>query len=346
MITPLIVRALKNEVVERTPVWFMRQAGRHLPEYRALRQRHSFMELCYTPSLAAEVTLQPVRRYGVDGAILFSDILLVLDAMGAGVRFEPGPIIDRPVTCAADIDKLKPVDPHADLGAVQAAIKLIKAELPPSAAMLGFAGAPFTLLTYLLDHHGPRGLLKSRAFLLDEPALAARLLDKLAIANVAQLAAQIEAGAQAVQLFDTWGGSLTPALWRRFAAPYARKVFEGLRALGHAATPMIYFTRGTAGLLGHLKEAGADAYGVDWTCDLAKARATLGAETPVQGNLDPAVLLSATADLNAEVAAVLKAAGPRGHVFNLGHGVDQDVDPARFQATVEAVRRLSEAQHA
>ncbi len=339
--SPLILRTLRNEATERTPVWFMRQAGRHLPEYRALRQKHSFLEMCYTPELAAEVTLQPLRRYGVDGAILFSDILLVLDAMGAGLRFEPGPIIDNPVTCAADIHKLAEVDPGSELEPVQAAIRLIHAALPSSATLLGFAGAPFTLMTYLLGHRGPRGLMKARAFLLDEPELAELLLSKLVTANIAQLSAQIEAGAQVVQLFDTWGGSLTPTQWRCFAARAAAQVFQGLRSAGYGATPMIYFARGSAGLLPQLKEVGADAYGLDWCCDLAEARRILGPETPIQGNLDPAVLLSGSADLKAEVAAVLEAAGPRGHIFNLGHGVDKEVDPARFKAVVEWVRALS-----
>jgi uroporphyrinogen decarboxylase len=335
---PLLVRVLRGEPVERTPVWIMRQAGRYLPEYRAVRTKHEFLEMCRTPELAAEVTLQPVRRFGMDAAIIFSDILLVLDAMGAGVWFDSdGPVVDHPVRCEADVRRLADVDPDRDLRFVADAIRATVAELPRGTAMLGFAGAPFTLLTYLMEGRGEHAHVTARAFLVREPALADDLLARLARAVAAQLEAQLDAGVHAVQLFDTWAGALPLHLWKRFAAPAARSVVEALR---HRGVPVIYFARGSAALLHDLRDVGAAAYGIDWTCDIARARRVLGQEVVVQGNLDPAVLLTTPEHVREQAALILRAAGPHGHVLNLGHGVLPQTAPALVAEFVRAVTEM------
>jgi len=337
---PLFLRALKAEPVEHTPIWIMRQAGRYLPEYRALREKHSFMEMCHTPELAAEVTLQPIRRYGLDAAIIFSDILLVLDAMGAGVRFEEGggPVIDKPIKSADDVARLTDVDAERDLPFVADAIRATVSELPAHVPLIGFAGAPWTLLTYFTEGKAERGLVIARSLLLREPEAAHSLLDKLAKADIAQLRAQVQAGARAVQLFDTWASSLPPEMWRRFAAPYAKQVFDGVADLG---VPRIYFGRGTASLLPYLTEAGADAYGVDWQCDIGDARRALGPDVAVQGNLDPAVMITSPEVVRAEATTVLEAAAGPGHVFNLGHGVIPQTEPDLVAELVDFVHEHS-----
>jgi uroporphyrinogen decarboxylase len=336
---PLIVRALRGDVVERTPVWLMRQAGRYLPEYRAIRAEHSFMETCRTPELAAEVTLQPIRRFGVDAAIIFSDILLVIDAMGAEVTFsDRGPAVGRPIRTAGDVRKLGRVEPERDLPYVAEAIRATVASLPEGVPLIGFAGAPFTLLTYLMEGKGERAVSAARAFLMREPDLADELLGLLADAVTVHLVAQVEAGARVVQLFDSWAGSLQPGLWERFAARYSRRVFEGLR---HLSVPTIYFVRCAADHLLHLTEAGADAYSVGWLCDLSWARSVLGEGIPIQGNLDPAVLLTRPELIRDEVDRVIAAGGCRGHIFNLGHGVLPQTDPEMVRVLVEAVRESS-----
>lgn len=333
---PLILRALAGEPVERTPIWLMRQAGRYLPEYRAIRQEHDFLEMCRSPELAAEVTLQPIRRFGVDAAIIFSDILLVLDAMGVEVGFDSsGPVIGNPVRTSADARRLTDVDPYRDLPYVAEAIRATIAELPPEVPLIGFAGSPFTLLTYVMGGRGDRARTSARALLLREPALARELLRRIASAVAAQLEAQIAAGAGAVQLFDTWGGSLPLQLWRRFAAPAARQVFTALR---HLPVPKIYFMKGTESYLEHLDETGASAFGIDWQCDFELARAKLGAGVTIQGNLDPAFLLTTAGQVEDQAKRLLEVAGPRSHVFNLGHGVLPETDPAMVEALVRKVK--------
>lgn len=336
---PLFLRALAGHPVERTPVWLMRQAGRYLPEYRAVRQQHDFLQLCRTPELAAEVTLQPIRRFGMDAAIIFSDILLVLDAMGAEVGFDSsGPVIGNPVRTAADVRKLREVDPRRDLPYVAEAIRRTIAQLPPEVPLIGFAGAPYTLLTYLLGGRGDRARTATRALLLREPALAEELLRLIATAVAAQLEAQVEAGARAIQLFDTWGGSVPLPLWRRFAAPAARQVFS---ALSHLPVPKIYFMKGTSGYLEHLMETGAGVFGIDWQCDFQLAREKLGAGVTIQGNLDPALLLSTPGQVACEATKLLEVAGPRSHVFNLGHGVLPETDPEMVATLVRTVKESS-----
>ncbi len=336
---PLLIRALAGEPIERTPIWLMRQAGRYLPEYRAVRKQNDFLSMCRSPELAAEVTLQPIRRFGMDAAIIFSDILLVLDAMGAEVGFDSsGPVIGNPVTSPEDARKLTDVDPHRDLPYVAEAIRATVAELPPEVPLIGFAGAPFTLLTYLLGGRGDRARTSARALLLRDPSLARDLLRRISTAVAAQLEAQIEAGARAIQLFDTWGGSLPASLWRRFAAPAARHVFTSLRAHD---VPKVYFMKGTSGYLDHLGETGASAFGIDWQCDFALAREKLGAGVTIQGNLDPALLLTSSEQIAERATSLLEVAGPRSHVFNLGHGVLPETDPALVEVLVRTVKESS-----
>ena len=292
--------------------------------------------MCRSPELAAEVTLQPIRRFGVDAAIIFSDILLVLDAMGIEVGFDSsGPVIGNPVRTSADARRLTDVDPYRDLPYVAEAIRATIAELPPEVPLIGFAGSPFTLLTYVMGGRGDRARTSARALLLREPALARELLRRIASAVAAQLEAQIAAGAGAVQLFDTWGGSLPLQLWRRFAAPAARQVFTALR---HLPVPKIYFMKGTESYLEHLDETGASAFGIDWQCDFELARAKLGAGVTIQGNLDPAFLLTTAGQVEDQAKRLLEVAGPRSHVFNLGHGVLPETDPAMVEALVRKVK--------
>lgn len=317
----------------------MRQAGRYLPEYRAIRAAHSFLEVCRTPELAATVTIQPIQRFGFDAAIIFSDILVVLDAMGAGLTFDSrGPTIERPIRGPEDVAALRPVDAERDLGFVASAVRETVAVLPPSVPLFGFAGAPMTLLTYLMEGRGERAQTSARAMLMAHPALATELLDRLADAVADLLELQVRAGAQVIQLFDTWAGSLPVELWRRFAAPAARKVFD---RLAHLEVPTLYFTRNTANVLDVLAEAGASAYGIGWDCDLAEARAALGPEVPVQGNLDPAVLLTTDELVHRHALQVTEAGGRRGHLFNLGHGVLPQTDPELVRILVETIQQFS-----
>jgi len=340
---PLLLRTLRCEPVERTPIWLMRQAGRYLPEYQALREQHSFIELCRTPELAIEATLQPIRRFGLDAAIIFSDILLVLDAMGVGVHFDDsGPVIEHPYRSRRDLRRLRVVEPEADLGFVAEAIRATVAELPAEVPLIGFAGAPFTLLSYLMEGRGERGLAAARALLLRDPETAEVLLRRLSDAVVALLQLQVTAGARVVQLFDTWAGVLTLPLWRQFAMPHARRITE---AMGRLDVPTIYFARGSSLLLPKLHEVGATGYGMDWLCDLDTAREALGPKVALQGNLDPAVLLTSPEVVRKKAESVLdQAGGEPGHVFNLGHGVMPQTDPDLVDYLVQTVWELSEAE--
>ncbi len=318
--------------VARTPVWFMRQAGRSLPEYRAIREKHGMFDVIRTPELAAEVTMQPVRRLGVDAAILFSDIVVPLTAIGLDIDLAPGPVVAEPFTSAADLDRLRPLQPETDMPYVLETVKLLVNEL--DVPLIGFAGAPFTLATYLIG--SSKEQTKAKAFMHAQPELWADLLDRLADIVLASLRAQVGAGAAAVQLFDSWAGVLSPADYRRHVLPASRKVLGGLADLG---VPRIHFGVGTGELLEAMHEAGADVVGVDWRVPLERARGRLGDEVAVQGNLDPAVCLAADWDTVAgAVRAVLDANGGRpGHVFNLGWGVLPDTDPDTLRRVVDLV---------
>ena len=332
---PRFLKACRREAVDRTPVWFMRQAGRYMPEYRKLRERHSILELARTPELACQVTLQPVRAFPVDAAIIFADILLPMEPLGAGLRFSPGPVIDRPVRSAADVRRLREFEPREDLGFVMEAVRLARRELGDT-PLIGFAGAPFTVASYLVEGGPSDGFVRTKALMHGDPRAWDALMRKLRVMTAEYLKAQIEAGAQAVQLFDSWVGALSPDQYRRFVLPHSRFVLEALRPLG---VPVIHFGTGTAGFLEDFASAGGDLVGVDWRVDLREAWRRVGARG-IQGNLDPVLLMAPRAALKRAVGEVLaQARGRRGFVFNLGHGILP-------QTPVESVRAVVDWVHA
>ena len=329
--------ALAGRPVDTTPVWLMRQAGRYLPEYRALRERASFLELCRNPELAAEATLQPMRRFDLDAAITFSDILVVPEAMWCPVSFDPHPVLSRPVRTAADVSALAVADPHRDLGFVLDATRRIRQALDPDRALIGFAGGPFTLASYLVEGGGSRDLLATKTLMMREPSVFDELLGRIGDSVAPFLAAQAEAGADAVQVFDTWAGMLSPADYDRFALPAARSVIRRVREAG---VPVVYFVLGSAGMLRSVASAGADCVGIDFHTDLAEAVQCLGPDSVIQGNLDPARLFGPEADLREEAASIVAAGrAARGHVFNLGHGVLPGTPVETVAALVDAVHR-------
>ena len=339
---PPFLRACRREPTPYTPVWLMRQAGRYMPEYRAMRARFGFLELCKNPAAAAEVTLQPVERLGVDAAILFADILLVLEPLGVGLEFTKGdgPRIHRPVRSAADVAALAPVDAAAALPFVLETVRLARAALGGRVPLIGFAGAPFTLASYLVEGGASREFLRTKRFMRAEPAAWRTLMERLAAITADYLNAQIAAGAQAVQLFDSWVGTLSPADYREFVLPASRAVIARLTP----GVPVIHFGVGTATLLPLMKEAGGDVIGLDWRVELGPTWERLGHDVAVQGNLDPAILLADPAEIRRGVEAVLAGAGGRpGHVFNLGHGVHQETPVDHVRALVDIVHELSAA---
>jgi len=326
--------ACRTQPAPVTPVWFMRQAGRSLPEFRALRERHSFFELVASAELTAEVTMQPVRRLGVDAAILFSDIVTPLAAIGIDVRIESGvgPVFAEPFRTAADLARLRPLEPDVDLAPVLAAVRILAGEL--DVPLIGFAGAPFTVASYFVEGGPSRDYARTKALMLGEPALWRRLLDRLADITIASLRAQVAAGAAAVQVFDSWAGTLHPDHYAAHVLPASTRVFAALADLD---VPRIHFGVTTGELLGHLAAAGADVVGVDWRVPLDQAWGRVG-DRAVQGNLDPAVLGAPWEVVAAEADAVLAAAAGRpGHVFNLGHGVLPGTDPDILARLVEHV---------
>jgi uroporphyrinogen decarboxylase len=346
----LFLRALLREPTPRTPLWMMRQAGRYLPEYRATRARAgSFMQLCMTPDYACEVTLQPLARYRLDAAILFSDILTIPHALGLGLEFEAGegPRIERPVRTAADIDRLPTLDPEQELRYVMNAVRLIRRELNGRVPLIGFAGSPWTVATYVVEGGSSKAFARIKAMLYGAPGELHRLLAHLTRATTDYLNAQIRAGAQAVMVFDTWGGALAPAAYREFSLRYMAEIVAGLvREHDGRRVPAILFTKGGGQWLAELAATGADALGVDWTTDLATARAAVAGRVALQGNLDPSVLYAPPAAIRDQVGRVLASYGPGpGHVFNLGHGIHPDVPPEHAGAMVDAVHELSPAYH-
>ncbi|MGV9252403.1 uroporphyrinogen decarboxylase [Streptomyces sp. NPDC003697] len=330
------LRACRREAVPHTPVWFMRQAGRSLPEYRKVREGVPMLESCMRPELITEITLQPVRRHGVDAAIYFSDIVVPLKAIGVDLDIKPGvgPVVEQPIRSRADLARLRDLTPE-DVSYVTEAIGLLTAELGAT-PLIGFAGAPFTLASYLVEGGPSRNHEHTKALMYGDPQLWADLLDRLADITAAFLTVQIEAGAGAVQLFDSWVGALAPADYRRSVLPASRKVFEAVAGYG---VPRIHFGVGTGELLGPMGEAGADVVGVDWRVPLDEAARRVGPGKALQGNLDPAVLFSSPEAVEAKTREVLDAAaGLEGHVFNLGHGVLPTTDP-------DALTRLTEYVH-
>ncbi len=338
----LLLRALLREPTPRRPIWLMRQAGRYLPEYRATRARAgNFMAMCTNPQIACEVTLQPVDRYPLDAAILFSDILTIPHAMNLGLEFEAGegPKFERPVRSAADIARLGVPDPGHELRYVIDAVALIRRELGGRIPLIGFAGSPWTVATYMVEGGGSKTFGQIKRMMYEAPRDLHRLLELLAKATILYLNAQIAAGAQAVMLFDTWGGVLTPAQYEEFSLRYMAEVVDALtRKAEGRRVPSIVFTKGGGAWLAKIAAIGCDAVGVDWTMDLAAARLAVDGRVALQGNLDPAALFASPETLRAETLRVLDSygAGP-GHVFNLGHGITPDVDPERVAALVDTV---------
>ncbi|MEX0788478.1 MAG: uroporphyrinogen decarboxylase [Anaerolineales bacterium] len=335
------LRACRREPVDCTPVWFMRQAGRYMAEYRAVRATHSLLEICAHPDLAAEVTLQPVRALGVDAAILFADILLPLIPMGIHLEYtaEEGPVIHNPIRTSADVAALRPVEPRESLAPVLQAIRLVGRELDGHTPLIGFAGAPFTLASYLIEGGSSRTFVKTKKMMYGAPEPWHALMGKLARLVADYLVAQIEAGAQAVQLFDSWVGCLSPDDYRAYVLPHSQFVLRAVRATG---VPAIHFGTGTSGLLETMRDAGGDVIGVDWRLPLDRAWERLGPSVAIQGNLDPVALFAPRPDLERRVRAILQAADGRpGHIFNLGHGVLPETPVESVKAVVEMVHEFS-----
>jgi uroporphyrinogen decarboxylase len=337
-----LLRALRREPTDTTPIWVMRQAGRYLPEYRATRERAgSFMGLAQNPDYACEVTLQPLARFDLDAAILFSDILTIPDAMGLGLSFAQGegPQFAHPVRSAADVAKLAVPDMDGELRYVMDAVRLIRRELDGRVPLIGFAGSPWTLACYMVEGHGSRDFARLKAMCWNEPVLAHRLLAVLAESVATYLIAQAHAGAQALMVFDSWGGMLGPAPFREFSLRYMAQIVAALKADARASElPVILFAKGANASLAAMADSGCAALGVDWTLDLADARRAVAGKVALQGNLDPAVMRASAEVIRREARAVMDSYGePTGHVFNLGHGITPEVDPGHLKVLVDEV---------
>jgi uroporphyrinogen decarboxylase len=340
------IKALLRQPVDRTPVWMMRQAGRYLPEYRATRaQAGDFMSLCKNTELACEVTLQPLERYALDAAILFSDILTIPDAMGLGLYFEEGegPKFRKPVRTEADIEKLEVINTASDLSYVTDAVSMIRRELNGRVPLIGFSGSPWTLATYMIEGQSSRDFARAKTMLYTQPELMHQLLDKLALSVIDYLNAQIRAGAQVVQIFDTWGGALSHAAYQEFSLAYMEKIVRGLTThVDGREIPVILFTKGGGHWLEAMAATGCHCLGLDWTVDIGSARGRVGEQVALQGNMDPAVLRADPATIENEVANILKSFGNNsGHIFNLGHGITPDIDPANVKVFIDAVHKFS-----
>ncbi len=344
------LRALLKEPVDYTPVWMMRQAGRYLPEYKATRAKAgSFMDLCMNPELACEVTIQPLDRYPLDAAILFSDILTIPDAMGLQLRFAEGegPIFDKPVRTEADVNNLFVPDPEGELKYVMDAVRTIRRELDGRVPLIGFSGSPWTLATYMVEGGTSKDFAKVKGMMFDRPDLMHKLLDTTAQSVISYLNAQVAAGAQALMIFDTWGGSLTPRDYKEFSLRYMQQIVAGLtREADGRKVPVILFTKGGGQWLEEMAATGCDGLGLDWTTDIGEARRRVGDKVALQGNMDPSVLYASPERIRQEVATIMESYGSgSGHVFNLGHGIHQHVDPERAGVFVEAVHELSARYH-
>ncbi len=344
------LRALLKQPVDVTPVWMMRQAGRYLPEYKATRaEAGDFMALCTNPELACEVTLQPLRRFKLDAAILFSDILTIPDAMGLGLYFETGegPKFERPIQSIADVDKLPVVDPEIELKYVMDAVRTIRKNLQGSVPLIGFSGSPWTLATYMVEGGSSKAFTKIKKMAFAEPNTLHKLLDKLADSVIVYLNAQIAAGAQSVMVFDTWGGVLSPRDYKLFSLQYMEKIVAGLtRTYEGKKIPVTLFTKNGGMWLESIAATGCDALGLDWTIDIKEAKARVGDKVALQGNMDPSILYAGKERIEQEVQDILAGFGEgEGHVFNLGHGIHLDVPPENAGHFVEAVHKYSGQYH-
>lgn len=344
------LRALLRQPVDMTPVWMMRQAGRYLPEYRATRQQAGdFMSLCKNAELACEVTLQPLRRFPLDAAILFSDILTIPDAMGLGLHFEQGegPVFERPLQSHADVAKLAVPDPESELKYVMDAVRTIRRELKGEVPLIGFSGSPWTLATYMIEGGSSKGFTKIKKMAFQSPATLHLLLEKLADAVTLYLNAQIAAGAQSVMVFDTWGGVLSTEGYHEFSLAYMKRIVEGLtREYEGVPVPVTLFTKNAGLWLESIAASGCDAVGLDWTINMAEAKRRIGDKVALQGNMDPSMLYASPSRIEREVEKILSEFGSgTGHVFNLGHGIHPDVDPQHAGAFIDAVHRCSVPYH-
>ncbi|CAI8361607.1 MAG: Uroporphyrinogen decarboxylase [Porticoccaceae bacterium UBA1117] len=340
------LRALARQPVDKTPVWMMRQAGRYLPEYRQVRaQAGDFMSLCKNTELACEVTLQPLERFELDAAILFSDILTIPDAMGLGLYFAEGegPKFRKPVRTEADIDQLQVINTASDLGYVTDAVSMIRRELNGRVPLIGFSGSPWTLATYMIEGQSSRDFVRAKTMLYTQPEVLHQLLEKLSLSVIDYLNAQILAGAQVVQIFDTWGGALSHDAYLEFSLDYMKKIVAGL--IKHADgrdVPVILFTKGGGHWLEAMADSGCDCLGLDWTVDIGAAKDRVGSKVALQGNMDPAVLRSDRSGIESEVKTILKSFGEgQGHVFNLGHGITPDINPDNVKIFIDAVHQFS-----
>ncbi|MEO2269085.1 uroporphyrinogen decarboxylase [Pseudoalteromonas pernae] len=344
------LRALAKQPVDKTPVWMMRQAGRYLPEYRATRsQAGDFMSLCKNAELACEVTLQPLRRYPLDAAILFSDILTIPDAMGLGLYFETGegPKFERPVSSYEDVAKIAIPDPEDELGYVMNAVRTIRRELKGEVPLIGFSGSPWTLATYMVEGGSSKTFGKIKKMAFAEPKTLHLLLDKLADSVTSYLNAQVKAGAQSLMIFDSWGGVLSPRDYEEFSLRYMHKIVDGLiRENDGRKVPVTLFTKSGGQWIEKIAATGCDAIGLDWTIDIADAKRRVGDKVALQGNMDPSMLHASPERIREEVASILAGFGSgSGHVFNLGHGITPDVDPEHAGAFINAVHELSAQYH-
>jgi len=341
----LLIRALKQQDTERTPVWIMRQAGRYLPEYREVRKKAGdFMTMAKNAEMVCEVTLQPLRRFPLDAVIIFSDILTIPDAMGLGLYFVTGegPKFKTPIASEKDVDNLPNIDVNIDLKYVMDGIALTSKTLNQEVALLGFCGSPWTLLTYMVEGGSSKTFAKAKAFLLNQPQAAHKLLQKLTDASIDYLNAQIASGANAVQIFDSWGGALSPKMYQVFSLDYMQQIVSGVKSI-NPDTPVIMFSKGVQYNLSKMADSGADCLGVDWTTDLSLARKLTRGKVALQGNLDPCVLYADDAVIETEVLKVLESFGNgNGHIFNLGHGMHPDMQPEKLAVLVEAVRKHSQ----
>jgi uroporphyrinogen decarboxylase len=341
MTEPRFLAACHRQPTDTTPVWFMRQAGRYMPEYRVLREKYSLLEICYHPELAAEVTLQPVRALGVDAAILFADILLPAIPLGVGLEFAKGegPILQNPVRTLDDVRNLRPVDPETDLGYVMDAIRILRGELKVT-PLIGFCGAPFTVASYIVEGGASREFLKTKTMMYSDPQIWHALMDKLSSVLTDYLLAQIRAGAQAVQVFDSWVGALSPADYTTFVLPYSQRVLKAAEAKG---VPVIHFGTNTTTLLPLMKQAGGSVIGLDWRIPLDDGWNLLGKDVAIQGNLDPAALFASLPELKKRIHDILRRADGRpGHIFNLGHGILQNTPVDNVKAAVEIVHNFKQ----
>ena len=341
----LFIRACKRETVERTPIWIMRQAGRYLPEYRAVRSKADFLTMCKTPELAAEVTLQPIDLIGVDAAILFSDILVIPEAMGMHLEMieSKGPVFPQPIRNEADAKKLREIDPTKELKYVLDAVSLTKKELKERVPLIGFSGSPWTLLTYMVEGKGSKNFAEVKKLIYNDPKLAHTILEKLSDTIAKYLSAKIEAGCNAVQIFDTWGGILSQKDFEEFSLQYVERIVSQIKRKDE---PVIFFAKGVHFALDKLANIGANVLGLDWTMDLGKVRDQVGDRVALQGNMDPTVLYADKDYIKNEVKRILASFGQgNGHVFNLGHGILPDIDPENVKAFVNFVKEESKVFH-